>query len=368
MIKKILIVLCVALVACAIYTNIQRQKAQQDSQKTIIYTLLPLSGPIANTGQEFKKAAELYAKEKPDLPYQFEFIDGRFDPTFSLSAIRSKVLDKKNPIVLMLSATAASAVTPFIDSLGGFVFITSVRSDALKDYHNYQTISVASGKGMKLVAEYVSKKYKNVAMFYSNSDYGMINRRYFKKPLSAGVQLSDEIFDTSNSDIRIQVLKVLDKKPDAIVISGPAVPSFINLFRELKVQGFKGEIIGDITFNQPVVLKTLAEGAEGITFLGMDCFLDEPQTPEGKKFKEFFRKHGIVASAAHAEGYNAALLLEKILTEKKQLSQQMFLDMKQMTGSSGLIYFNEPGESTLSFILTKFKDGKIVPVEESEGK
>ena len=95
----------------------------------------------------------------------------------------------------------------------------------------------------------------------------------------------------------------------------------------------------------------------------MDCFLDEPKTPEGKKFKEFFKRYGINASAAHTDGYNSALLLEKILTEGKTLSQKTFLDMKQMTGSSGPIYFDEPGISTLSYILTKFKDGKIVPVE-----
>ena len=346
-------------------TNMYNQQEQRkDSVKPIVYALLPLSGPIANTGQEFKKAAELYVKEHPNLPYQFEFVDGQFNPTYSLSAIRSKVLDRKNPIVVMLSATAASAVVPFIDSVGGFVLITSVKSDALNNYHNFQTISIASGKGMKLVAEYVSKKYKKIAMFYANSDFGVINHRYFKTNLSPEVQLNDEIFDTTNPDIRTQVLKVLAKKPEAIVISGPAVPAFINLFRELKIQGFKGEIIGDITFNQPVVLETLAEGADGITFLGLDCFLDQPMTPEGKKFKEFFRKNGIVASTAHAEGYNSALLLDKVLTEKKQMSQQMFLDMKQMLGSSGPIYFNEPGESTFSFILTKLKDGKIVPVTE----
>ena len=131
----------------------------------------------------------------------------------------------------------------------------------------------------------------------------------------------------------------------------------------MKTQGFSGEIIGDITFNQPVVLKNLAEGIDNITFLGLDSFLEKPQTKEGKAFRELFALHGIEASTAHAEGYDTALLLDTILSKDIPLTQDAFLNIEKLNGVSGPIYFNEAGYSTFSYILTKFKDGKIVPVE-----
>ena len=185
-----------------VYTNMQEQKALQNSGKKIVYTVLPLTGPIANSGQEYKKALDLYTQEHPNLPFRFEYIDGQLQPSLSLTALQSKILDVKEPIVLALGATVGSAITPFVEKQGGFTFISGVRSDALNGYQKYLIISAISGKGMKKVADYISKKYERVAIFYSNNDHGVINQRILKENLLPNVNLDSEIFDMANASFK----------------------------------------------------------------------------------------------------------------------------------------------------------------------
>ena len=347
-----------------IYSNIQAQKNLQNSGKKNVYAVLPLSGSIAKSGQEYQQVLELYQKHNPQNNLNFIYVDSAFVPSQAVSALQSKIVMENRPLVVVTGTTIALAIQNIVDEKGGFILISGGAKPTNATKNNYWNFSSGNGLGMDKIANYINKKYKKIAMFYPNSDYGILTYNRLKQQLNKDVELVfKESFDTSISDVRTLILKALQNNPESIVITGPANQNFINLFRVLRELDYKGEIIGDLTFNQPAVLTALDKKAEGITFLTLDPLLSQPRTKQGNEFKKLFNQENITPSFAHVEAYNMALFLEA-LVKYDNISQQDIVNMKSLETSSGKVDFLPGGDSKFEYVLATFKDDKIVPVEE----
>lgn len=363
MIKKILVVLSVALCVFAVGYNVYHMKKIVNNGKRNVYAVLPLTGSIAKSGQEYKQVLDLYQKSNPDSQLHFIYVDSAFIPSQAVSALQSKIVLEKKPLVIATGTTIALAILNIVAEKGGFVLISGGARPTNAQKNNYWNFSAGNGLGMDKIAEYINQKHKSVALFYPNSDYGVLTYQRLNQKLDNTVKLVfKESFDTAISDVRTLALKALQHHPESIIITGPANQNFINLFRVLREMDYQGEIIGDLTFNQPAVLNALEKKAEGITFLTLDPLLDKPATSPGQAFQNLFTKAGIKPSFAHVEAYNMALLLEAI-AHQKDLSQQYIIDQKNLETASGTVDFLENGDSKFSYVLATIQNGKVVSIE-----
>ena len=362
--KKVLCWMVVVLVVgFVLYSNMKEQNELQNNGKKNVYAVLPLSGSIAKSGQEYQQVLKLYQKVNPNNNLNFIYVDSAFIPSQAVSALQSKIVSADKPLVVVTGTTVALAVLDIVHEKGGFVLISGGAKPTNASKHNYWNFSSGNGLGMDEIASYLNRRYHNIAMFYPNSDYGVLTYNRLNEKLNESAKLIfKESFDTNISDVRTLVQKALQSNPEAVVVTGPANQNFINIFRILKEMDYKGDIIGDLTFNQPAVLNALDKKAEGIIFLTLDPLLSSPSTTEGKKFQELFKASHITPSFAHVEAYNMALFIEA-LAKQNDISQESILKMKNLETSSGKVQFLSGGDSKFEYVLATFQDGQIVPVE-----
>ena len=362
--KKLLwILVAVALVGWILYGNVKQQETQSNEKRTV-YAVLPLSGAIAKSGQEYQQALNVYQKSHNTSGLNLVYVDSAFNPSQAVTALQGKIVSEDKPLVIVTGTTIALSILDIVNNKNGFVLISGGAIPKNASRNNFWNFSSGNGLGMIKIADYISKKYNSVAMLYPNSDYGILTYNTVKDNLKNNVKfVFSEKFDNNVGDVRTLVQKVIKDNPESVIVTGAANPVFISIFKTLKEMDYKGEILADLTFQQPAVFDGLQKSTDGITFLTLDGLLDNPKTKEGRQFKSEFKAENITPSFAHVEAYNMALFLEK-LAQIESIDQSIIKGLKHMNTVAGSVSFLENGDTLFQYELAQVKNGKIVPVEE----
>ena len=72
------------------------------------------------------------------------------------------------------------------------------------------------------------------------------------------------MFNLNERDIRLEIYKLLQDNPSAIALFGMPNLLYINIIKEIKTQGYQGQIITDVTLPNPYLIEALQDVAEGI--------------------------------------------------------------------------------------------------------
>ena len=146
-----------ALVAIFIvYTNMQEQKALQNSGKRNVYAVLPLSGPMGQSGKEAQQVMNHYY-QKGDYPFNLIYIDSETNPTKAITALQQKTVNDENPIVIAALTGITEAVAPYIRQKNGFLFCF------------VHTISYLCRRNQKNVFPFAKHFFQNQVDFYSKN-------------------------------------------------------------------------------------------------------------------------------------------------------------------------------------------------------
>ena len=347
------------------YNAYHQQKT--DGSKRNLYALLPLTGVIAQPGQDYKAAMEVSYKNLKNPVININYIDSEFQATRAVTALQQTTINDEHPLVLAWTLAIASAVIPQVGDKG-FVFSGStVEYDDLKKNKNYIRLSTTSTEGVRLIVDYLAKKHKKVALVHSNDVYGHANKGAFVKHIQ-NYPLEYVVMDFENKALSMRdlVYKLLAKNPDidAIFISAPASHGFLEFFKELKNQGFKGEVLADIAFSQKFVFDALGEIANDIVFVTLEPQLTEPRNQRAKEFRKLALDNGLYPSFTSIEAYDMVTVINHMIENNIPLTQESFLKMKKFLGAAGQIEFPSTGDAVYPFILATIKGDKIVPVEE----
>jgi len=345
--------------------NIYQQK-QLDTGKRNLYALLPLTGVIAQPRQDYKKAMEVSYKNLKNPAINILYIDSQFQPTQAVTALQHAILNDEHPLVLAWTLAIASAVIPQVGDRGFIFSGSTVEYDALKKNNNYERLSTTSTEGVRLIVDYLAKKHKKVAIVHSNDVYGHANKDAFIKHIK-NYPMEYVVMDFENKSLSMRdlVYKLLAQNPDidAIFMSAPASHAFLEFFKELKTQEFKGEVLADIAFSQKFVFDALGDITEGIVFVTLEPQLENPRNPQAKAFRDLAFNSGLYPSFTSIEAYDMVTLINHMIANNIPLAQESFLEMKEFDGAAGKIIFSGLGDAVYPFILATFKDGKIIPVE-----
>lgn len=347
-----------------LYTNIQQQKVPTDKKN--VYILIPLSGPIAQSGNDYQKALTHAYNNLKNPKINLVFLDDEFNPTKAVTMLKQATLNDNNPLVVAWGAIISFATIPATKP--GFVMAGgTVELDDLKKFDNYHRFSVASGATTELASNYLAKQNKKIGLLYSYDMYGTNGLKVFQNVMQKNnVPFVTMDFEPNTFSIREIATKFLLKNPDVdtIFISATATAPFLKLFQELREQGFKGQIVSDMSFAQKFVLESLGKYAEDVIFVTLEPHLDEPRTPEAQAYRKFALSNGMYPSFSSIEGYDMVNIINDMVEKQIPFSQQSFMDMKKYAGVSGTVLFPSIGNSAYPFILAKVKNGKVIPVEE----
>ena len=244
-----------------VYSNMQEQKALQESGERNVYAVLPLTGPLSVWGKQTKETIDYYLKKNPDAPMNLIYIDSESNPSKALTGLQSKVLDDNNPIVISAISSVSASLLPFLSRHGGFnVSMYAKDSPTYTQYQNQHRISfpVRTEIGEKTI-EYANKHYKTMTILYSEDELGRLGLNEMKKAFKGEV-IADFSFSVAERDVRNTVVKALATKPDAFFVIAPASLGLRNVLKELGTSGYQGGILA----NQAYQVDSVYQNLEGI--------------------------------------------------------------------------------------------------------
>ena len=353
-------------VGLIVYSNMQEQKTQQELGKRNVYAVLPLSGPLAVWGKQAQETIDYYLKKNPDAPMNLVYIDSEGNPSKALTALQSKILDEKNPIVISAISSIGAALLPFLDQHGGFnISMYTKVSPATAAYKNQQRISfsILTEIGEKVI-DYANSHYKTMVIFYSEDELGRLGLNAMKEVFKGEV-IGAYSFSVAERDVRNTVVKALAANPDAVFVISPPSIGYRNVINELRMTGYKGGILTNQGYQVTWVFQNL-EGIDNIMFPCYDILLDDSTSERRKQLIAELGAEGLDLNCLRIEPYNAVAFVDYMLKNNIPFERSEILKMKTFEGIAGPITFTEDGDAEFELGFCTVKNGKIVSAESEE--
>ena len=359
--KKFLGLAVILVLFGVIALNAYREKEQHKDVFTI-RALLPLSGPLAIYADDFKKGlsiAEQEIKEKYGDKIKIELENTAGNPTQALNIYRQKIEGNKNQAIILTFSSNARALEPVLDgSMITVVTATAIKDIANKDKKLYQ-ISLSLKDMLDATHRYLKdKNIKTASIIYILDEFGLEGMTRFKEGFQQnGGKILDEIpFSMSEMDLRLQILKALEKNPEMFYVIGYG-RNYGNALNQLVSLGFKGLIMTDYSYTWPGFYKqnpALADYILTVTSVESDSF-KKKYKPLDMNVISIAPIHDIAVILADAYHYANG--------DVNKMAEYIN-NLKDYDGALGNLTIQEKGDVHLPTQIVKIKDGKIVPIDE----
>ena len=373
--NKLWLWVVVIIVIGGIYYAVGRNTAPAGTDGVIkIGYVGPFTGPVAGTsGEDVGNGWKLGVKQRPTIggkTVEVIYEDDACDPKQAAAAAQKLLNVDKVQIVIngvcsgsMLSMApiteAAKAVlftpvstTPKITEAGDYVFRTSASS-----VHTARAISAFLKR----------ENYKKVALFFENADYPVGIKDAFTADFGAAAGnsiVAAEGFNTKETDMRTQLLKISAAKPDALVaimnstVSGNA---FIKQARDL---GIKMSIVGNEYFGfRDVVVNPAADGIY-ITQYKYDDMAPTFRSYIAAYEAEYGKKPSQeIYAALPFDGYNVlADAIEKCAGTVPDCVRDALYATKGYVGITGVITIDGKGDTDREFVIRRIAGGALTDI------
>ena len=356
--------IAIAVIFGIIGYNAYQNEKQATTGKPKIYTLLPLSGSAAAFGQQAKKSIE-YALQKEKYPFDIVYIDSGSDPMKGLTALQSKTISQANPIVLSMMSSVGSVVAPYVDQKKGFLFAIIAQSIAA-NVNSYQKVTNPIPDILNPLINRIVKSYKKINVVYLMDEYGLAERNYLINQLRKNNfnDINELALPLNVLDPKNEVVKLLATEPEAIIILGNPTLGYINLFKQLHLQDFKGDVLADGTLSQPFVQKSLQSYANGtITIANMPDIETELTTAQ-KNLKEELKKVDLRAYGLPIQTIDALNLIKYTIENNLPFERKTYENLKDWKSISGDPVSFKDGESSYRPYLVRYSDEKFYLLKE----
>ena len=283
------------------------------------------TGPTAMVGMPQKNTIPLLPKMLGNEKVQYFALDDGSDPTATVKAVNKLITDNKvdaiigpsgSPNAVAVIGIAAKAGVPLLAPVGTAAVVLPM--DAQKKWV-FKTTQNDNIIAEALIADMVKRGIKTVGFVGTSDPYGENWHKVFGTLAKAkGIQVvAKESFQRQDTSLTGQALKIISKKPQAVLIAAPggaAVTPQVALFD----RGYKGQIYQTHGAALDEFLKRGGKKVEN-TILAASLMLvlnEIPATHPSKalatKYMNDYKKlYGTFPATFGANVYDAGLLLQK---------------------------------------------------------
>ncbi len=227
---------------------------------------LSATGPAASLGIPEKNTLLLIEQGTFGLPagvkVRFFVLDDGTDPTAAVK--NTKKLIEENRVHLIIGGTTSPNSLAMIDAVAEakVPFISLAAAKAIiypvdeKRYWVFKTPQTDELMSKAVVQDMVARGIKTVAYMGFNTAYGEGWAREFEKAAkAAGLKVvASERYSPKDTSVTGQVLKILSRRPDAVLIGAAGTPAVLPQ-RTLVEKGYKGQIYQTHGVANPAFLK-----------------------------------------------------------------------------------------------------------------
>lgn len=358
-----------ALVAIVIVAVVAKRGFKTQEPTIRVGAILPMTGSASQWGGPARDAATMAVDEINAQGgihgrlMSLDVEDDKCDPTTGVSAAQ-KILASAKPIVISgaVCSSVTLAIAPIAESNRVVLISPASTSPLITNAGDYifRIIPTDALRG-KVFAEYVySLGHRSVSLLYINNDGGVGNKDSFTENFQrlGGKIVSVEAYAQDTRDVRAQLTKIKQQKPDAlIIVSYPDdTPIVMRQAQELAVgvpQFFQTEALDD-----PAVIQKAGNAAEGATYI----LPAKPNGPSAENFaSKYKQRYGRDPETFAAESYDVIKLIAEILSKAQGLSSE---DLKaglyktqNFAGASGTITFDQNGDVIKPMAIKKIVNG-----------
>lgn len=371
-IQKIMII-CIAMVLLTAL-GCQKEAATKSKapEKIKIGIMTMTTGNLAFLGENIVRSTELAIEQ---LGYKDKVILIVEDVGYlgggqgAVTAYRKLVdVDKVQFIIDGMTSDGTMAVAPLLDQ-DKVVMITPLTGGENIDnaaeylFRNGPSDVLA---GVKPAQDLQEKfRFERVALFTDNAEYTLDIAKHFRNTY-AGKIVVDEIITPDQTDYRTELLRLENKKVDAIVLNTATGTSAIYIMKQLYELGNTKPIFANFIAWNGNTLSIAGNGAEGI-------YVYDPQFDEtAEQTKDFFaryeQKYGKKPTIPfHTTGtYDALAIGLKAISvvdyDGERIHDWLLNNAKDWKGMNGVVTFDEKGNTKTGFVLKRVVNGTLVLV------
>ena len=340
--------------------------AKKDSNEIKIGAVLPLTGSAAVWGENAKMGMDLALQEVNETggvkgrKLKVVYEDSQSDAAKATSALQKLITtDKVQVVIGDIASSSVLAMAPIAEKAKVVLLSPGASNPDISKageyiFRNWQSDALEGDEDAKYA--YSQLGYRKVACLYVDNAYGTGLMNVFTKRFTelGGAILQCESFPQGSTDMRTQLSKIKQGKPDAIYMPGypPEMAISLKQARELKMSL---PFLSTQAFDDPKILELAGEAANGVVF-------SVPKPPDSsekvvgdfiKKYKATYNKDPGVTSDT---GYDAVKIISWAIQNGGETGPQIkdqLLKLKDFPGAAGSTTFDENGDVVRSFIFKK---------------
>lgn len=344
-----------------------------DKKDIVIGVIGPMTLSDAASGISMRDGVELGIDEinksgkLAGINLKMVVVDDEGNPTKSISGNRRLVYNEKAIAVIGSVASSCTLANMQVTQEAGIPQITPVSSSPAVTQKGNKWIfrvAITDATRAKNIVEMALEKLgkKRLAILYISSDYGIDGT---KMVVDISTQMgyppvAIESFNEGDRDFSSQLLKIKEKNPDALILWALYEPAAL-ITKQIAQMGLDVQILGPGGLTNPIYVELAGEAANGvIVFLSYHPSSKEPHILSfTEKFKE---KYGRIPDHYNAQAYDAVMIigaaLEKVGVDDPSKIRDAIASTKNFKGISGIISFDDIGESTREEMPIQIRNGK----------
>jgi branched-chain amino acid transport system substrate-binding protein len=236
-----------------------------------IGAIISITGPTAALGVGYRNAFATFPAEIDGKSVTYIIRDDAADASQAVSIAQRMIEEDHVDAIIGPSLTAcANAVQPIANAAKVPMIVTSpIDYDAVKYPYTFSAVQPVSLMVNAVVADMKKRGVKTVAYIGFGDGFGdQVYEATKEAAAKAGIEVvADERYARTDTSTESQVLKVMTKKPDAVMIGGSGTPGTLPDVA-LHRRNYKGLIYGNHGMVSPAFLRVggaLVEGTIAVT-------------------------------------------------------------------------------------------------------
>jgi len=230
----------------------------------------PLTGPAAPGYSEIAPASDAYFKYVNAAggvngrKITYKYLDDGYNPSQTVSVVRQLV--QQDRVAALMSGLGTPTHTKVLDFLNQskvpdlFVSSGALAWDNVKKYPETTGFQVDYYREGKILGQYVKQNFpgKKVAYFSQGDDFGADGLRGLDTQIDKASVVDRETYQPGNTNVAPQVQKIVQAKPDVVVLF--TIPAYTALYKlnALKL-GFQSKLVVGNVGADPVTLSGLLQ-------------------------------------------------------------------------------------------------------------
>lgn len=331
----------------------------------------PLSGPLgASTGESIYRAFQIASQDRPAVnsnSIQVIYEDDVCDAKKAVSAAQKLIdVDKVHILVSGLCSGSTLAVVPIAKQTNNVLISPGSAAPSITGTGAFR-LAASSVTAGKAVADILKDKgYRTIGILFENNEYPVGWKDSFIQNYGSlpGVKIIVEGANVGSTDVRSQLLKISQQKPDVLLIStltAPMANAALNQYHELNLSM---PLVGNETFSLQAVIHN--PNAEGML---VTAYKYDDTSPEFQKFlSEYRQKYNAdiqeqIYGALAYDTYNVlADAIQSCKSDNTDCVRNYLHTVNNVNGLSGNITIDSNGDAIREFVLKKIVQGKTIEI------